>query len=100
AVTGVRIRDNSSGATTSLDVAAVFAYVGLQPNSAVLQNHLRLDADGCVPVDARMRTELKGMLAAGIVRSGASGRAVSSAGDGAIAARTADRYLTDHNWRD
>ena len=100
AVTGVRIKETTSGATTELDVAAVFAYIGLQPNSAVLQNLLQLDANGGIPVDAEMRTVLNGVLAAGIIRSGAAGRATSAAGDGATAARSADRYLTDHRWRD
>ena len=52
-----------------------------------------------VPVDQDMRTTLAGIFAAGTVRSGSPGRAVSSAGDGASAAIAADRYLADGIWR-
>ena len=99
AVTGVRMKDLASGATSNLEVAAVFAYIGLQPNAELLQDKLQLEASGHIPVDARMRTELKGILAAGIVRDGAAGRAGGAAGDGATAAIAADRYLTDLAWR-
>jgi thioredoxin reductase len=46
-----------------------------------------------------MRTELKGVFAAGTVRAGAHGRAAASAGDGAAAAIAADQYLKDGQWR-
>ena len=100
AVMGVRIKDITTGATSMLDVAAVFAYIGLQANSDLLHGQLTLDASGRIPVDALLRTERRGILAAGIVRSGAAGRAVSSAGDGAIAAISADHYLIDQSWRE
>jgi thioredoxin reductase len=45
-----------------------------------------------------MRTSLKGICAAGMVRSGAAGRASASAGDGSVAAITVDRYLADGDW--
>jgi thioredoxin reductase (NADPH) len=98
-VSAVRIRDMTAGAPSDLETAAVFVYIGLRPNTALLQGRAGLDPDGAVLTDASMRTELKGLLAAGTVRSGAPGRAASSAGDGAIAAVAADRYLADGNWR-
>jgi thioredoxin reductase len=45
-----------------------------------------------------MRTELPGLLAAGILRQGSLGQAAISAGEGAAAAKAADRYLTDGSW--
>ena len=92
-VTGVRLADGSE-----LALGAVFVYVGLQPNSELVSEQLRLDAGGRVPTDESMRTELPGLLAAGIVRRGAAGRAAASAGDGAAAATAADRYLAGEAW--
>ena len=92
-VTGVRLAGGSE-----LEVGAVFVYVGLQPNAELVSEQLRLDADGRVPTDESMRTELPGLLAAGIVRRGAAGRAAASAGDGAAAATAADRYLAGEAW--
>jgi thioredoxin reductase (NADPH) len=97
-VTGVRTRDAASGETAELEVGGVFVYVGLQPNSELLADHLDLDDDGRVPTDATMRTELPGLLAAGILRRGSLGQAAISAGEGAAAAKAADRYLGGGSW--
>jgi len=99
-VTAVRIRDMTDGTTSELETAGVFVYIGLKPNTALLQGRLGLDSSGAIPTDAWMRTELTGVFAAGTVRSGSSGRAVCSAGDGATAAVAVDRYLADGLWRD
>lgn len=98
-VSAVRIRDMTAGAASDLETAGVFVYIGLRPNTALLPGKAGLDANGAVPADASMRTGLRGLFAAGTVRCGAPGRAASSAGDGAIAAVAADRYLADGNWR-
>jgi len=97
-VSGLRTRELSSGAAADLEVGGVFVYVGLQPSTPWLAGQLTFDADGRIPTDGWMRTELKGVLAAGTVRAGSPCRAVSSAGDGATAALAADRFLTDGAW--
>jgi thioredoxin reductase (NADPH) len=99
-VTGLRTRQSRDGAVAELEVAAIFAYVGLQPNTAVLQDRLSLDLAGKIPTDGWMRSGLAGVCAAGNVRSQSPCRAVSAAGDGASAAVTVDRYLTDGTWRE
>jgi thioredoxin reductase (NADPH) len=97
-VTGVRIRDAASGDTSELELGGVFVYVGLQPNTDLLADLLELAEDGRVPTDATMRTELPGLHAAGILRRGSLGQAAISAGEGAAAAKAADRYLADGSW--
>jgi thioredoxin reductase (NADPH) len=92
-VAGIRIRDLASGETSDVEVAAVFVHAGRVPNTALLQGVVVLDAEGRVPTDAWMRTELPGLFAAGDLRSDSSGQAVSAAGDGATAAVAAHRYL-------
>jgi thioredoxin reductase (NADPH) len=99
-VTGVSTRKSRDGAVAELEVAAIFAYVGLQPNAAALQDRLSLDLAGKIPTDGWMRSQLAGVCAAGNVRSQSPCRAVSAAGDGASAAVTIDRYLTDGAWPD
>jgi thioredoxin reductase (NADPH) len=92
AVTGVR----AGGEVIA--VAAVFPFIGLAPNSALLEDLVRLAPSGRIPTDGAMRTSVQGLLAAGTVRAGAAGRAVAAAGEGAAAAIAADRYLTDGAW--
>lgn len=104
AVDGVRVKDMSGGAngngTNDLETAAVFVYIGLAPNAALVADRLSLDSTGRIPVDADMRTQLRGVFGAGTVRSGAAGRAVAAAGDGTVAAIAADRFLADGEWPD
>jgi len=99
AVTGVRTRTTTDGTETDLELAALFVYVGLTPNTAWLDSTLELDPSGRIPTDDRMRTFLPGLFAVGTVRSGSAGRAAGAAGDGATAAVAADQYLSDGAWR-
>jgi len=97
-VAGVRARTIASGATEEMAADAVFAFVGLEPNTSFLDGLLELDVTRRIVTDTALRTPQPGVLAAGIVRSGAAGRAAASAGDGAAAAIAADRYLEDGAW--
>jgi thioredoxin reductase (NADPH) len=99
-VSGLRIRKAGEDAVAALEVKAVFAYIGLEPNTAMLQDRMSLDRAGRIPVDGCMRSDLAGVCAAGTVRCQSPYRAVSAAGDGASAAVTIDRYLKDGLWRE
>ncbi len=95
-VSGLRVASN--GETADVAVDGVFVYVGLRPDTDFLGTVLPLDASGAIPTDAAMRTSLRGVCAAGMVRAGAAGRAAASAGDGSVAAISIDRYLNDGTW--
>ena len=100
AVTGVRVRHTATGETSELDCEAVFVFVGLQPNTAFLDDGSVLDDAGYIVTDTAMRTQLPGLFAAGTVRAGNACRAAAAAGDGATAATAADRFLADGQWRE
>jgi thioredoxin reductase (NADPH) len=97
-VAGLRTQDARSGAVSDVEVAAVFAYVGLQPNTAFVQKLLSLDSAGRIPTDALTRTGLPGLCAAGTIRAQSPCRATSAAGDGATAAIAVGRFLADGSW--
>ncbi len=99
AVIGVRVRDLASHAQSEIAADAVFAYVGLTPNAAFVGDLVALDATGRIPVDAAMRTQARGLCAAGNVRAGSPHRAAGAMGDGATAATALDRYLSTGEWR-
>lgn len=92
-VAGVRLGDGSE-----LELSGLFVYIGLQPNTALVADQLTLDEGGHLPVDGRLRTELAGVFAAGVLRRDAAGQATGSAGDGALAAKAAHHYLDDGGW--
>ena len=99
-VSHVRVKDASSGAERELATAAVFAFVGLVPNTQLVRGLLPLDSTGRICSDAAMRTPVKGICAAGNVRQGSPHRAAGAMGDGAAAAVAIDRYLATGTWRD
>ena len=99
-VTGVRVRDTATGAESEQDTAAVFAFVGLVPNSDLVRGTAPLDVSGRIRVDAAMRSPVKGLAAAGNVRQDSPHRAAAAMGDGVAAAVALDRYLATGAWRD
>lgn len=94
AVTGVRLKDVTSGAEREEPISGVFVFVGLEPNTAFVRDVLDLDEAGHIRTDIQMRASVAGVFAAGDIRQGAAGQLVSAAGDGATAAVAAFRYLT------
>ncbi len=93
AVTGLRVRDLDGGDDVDLDVAGVFVYVGLRPNTDLLAPLVELDDGGRVTTSAAMETSVPGLFAAGDIRRDSPGYVVSVASDGATAAAAAHRYL-------
>jgi thioredoxin reductase (NADPH) len=91
-VGGLRLRDRAGG-VEELEVAAIFPYVGLEPCSEYASGVVPLDADGRIVTGEEMSTSAPGVFAAGLVRSGAVGRATATAGEGAAAAVAADAFL-------
>jgi len=98
-LTGVRTRTTTDGAGSDVELAALFVYIGLTPNTAWLNGSVELGESGRIPTDGWMRSRVRGLFAAGTVRSESAGRAASAGGDGATAAVAADRYLSDGQWR-
>ncbi|MDX1563038.1 MAG: FAD-dependent oxidoreductase [Gammaproteobacteria bacterium] len=99
AVTGVKIKHLGSGDASEIECAAIFGFIGLEPNAGFLADNSLVDDTGAVLTDALLRTRQTGLLAAGTVRAGSIGRAAAAAGEGAAAALAADRFLSDGAWR-
>ncbi len=90
-VTGVTIR---RGAAVEHNLCrAVFAYIGLEPRTGILQGIIALDANGYIVTDLMMRASRPGLFAAGDIRAGSVNMLASVAGDAATAAISAVRYL-------
>ena len=93
-VTGVRTRNVETGQEGELDVAAVFVFIGMTPNTGYLQGRLPMDRGGHIIVNEWMETGLDGVFAAGDIRANSARQVVSAAGDGATAAIRADHYIS------
>ena len=77
---------------TVLQADAVFIFVGIIPNSELLEGVAELD-HGFVITDGKMETSVPGLFAAGDVRTTPFRQVVTAAGDGAAAAHAADEYI-------
>lgn len=92
-VSGVRVRDLESNESFQIDLAGLFVYVGMKPNTAFLKDLVHLSDSGHVPTDGWMRTEREGLYAAGDIRQDSAAQAITCTGDGATAAIAAYRYI-------
>jgi thioredoxin reductase (NADPH) len=94
-VSAVRVRELASGKSAGVELAGLFVYVGLQPNTAILRNLIDLSDSGRVPTDSWMKTARNGLYAVGDIRQDSAAQAITSAGDGATAAIAAYRYIKE-----
>jgi thioredoxin reductase (NADPH) len=98
AVTGARIRATTGDGVEELEASAVFVYIGLAPCTELVGVGASLTSTGHLATDPMLRTNRRGLFAAGTVRAGAVGRAVAAAGEGTHAAIAADEYLRTGDW--
>ncbi len=92
-VSGVRVQNVVTNLENVVGLSGLFVYVGLEPNTALVQGLVRLDNAGHIPVNLSMETEVPGLYAVGDIRQNSSSQLVSVAGDGATAAVAAFNYL-------
>jgi thioredoxin reductase (NADPH) len=93
-VTKVIGTDTASGKKVEFPADGVFVFVGLMPNSQFLEGSgVELDEIGFVKTDEGLQTAVKGVFAAGDIRSGATMQIASAAGEGATAALKIREYL-------
>ena len=72
----------------------VFVFIGLLPNTDFLKtSDIKLDEVGLIKTNERLETSIKGVFAAGDVRSGATMQIASAVGEGATAALRIREYL-------
>ena len=91
-------RHTESDETSQVDLAGLFVFVGLEPNTSFLDGIVPLDGAGHVETDIWMRTPTKGIFAIGDIRQDSAALLASSAGDGATAAVAARRYIASGDW--
>ncbi|MGA0241810.1 MAG: thioredoxin-disulfide reductase [Candidatus Marinamargulisbacteria bacterium] len=95
-MTGVKIKNNQTQATSTLDANGLFYAIGHDPNTAFLNGQLDVDDTGYLLTQGRtMQTSIAGVYACGDVQDHVYRQAITAAGTGCMAALEAERYLTD-----
>jgi thioredoxin reductase (NADPH) len=93
-ITGLKLLNVKTKQPSDLAVEGVFMYVGIKPNSEMVQGAVRTDELGFVITDEEMRTSMPRLFAAGDVRSKTLRQVATAVGDGAIAAVAAEEILS------
>jgi thioredoxin reductase (NADPH) len=81
------------GTDAKHETAGAFVFIGLDPNTAFLENSLDVDERGFIVTDAMFHTSVEGIFAAGDVRSGSTKQIASAVGEGAAVAIQIRYYL-------
>jgi thioredoxin reductase (NADPH) len=95
AVSKLRVKNTLSGQENTIDIDGVFVSVGHLPNISYLKSLQPEFSDGgFIRIDARMRTNVEGMLAAGDI-TGLENQLIVACAQGTLAALTAAKYLRE-----
>ncbi|MEU8924083.1 thioredoxin-disulfide reductase [Kitasatospora sp. NPDC048545] len=93
-LTGVTLRDTTTGETRELAVTGLFIAIGHDPRTELFKGQLDLDAEGYLKVEApSTRTNIPGVFGAGDVVDHTYRQAITASGTGCSAALDAERYL-------
>lgn len=96
-VQSIVVKNVKDGALTEIPVQGVFVYVGQIPHTQYFVGTLEKDARDYLITDEDMCTNIPGVFAAGDVRRKSLRQVVTAAGDGAIAAVSAIKYIEDYS---
>jgi alkyl hydroperoxide reductase subunit F len=92
-LTGITLKDRTSGKETDLTVDGVFAEIGWIPNTAFLEGFVNMNPEKEIIIDINCHTSVPGIFAAGDVTDIRTKQIITAAGEGAKAALSAYDYL-------
>ena len=100
AVKGLRLKDVSNGAKSTLEVEGMFLGIGHEPNAKMFNGQLDLDEEGYIRTRNNVftthhATEVPGVYACGDVQDRRYRQAITAAGSGCMAALEVEKYLEE-----
>lgn len=91
----VTIKNVNTGALTTKPTAGVFFFIGMTPQTDLVQGLVQRDPRGYIEVDEKQETSLPGLYAIGDCTNNYLKQVITACGDGARALVAAQRYLAD-----
>lgn len=87
------LKNVKTGEKSTLDVGALFIFIGFVPNSNLIREAVRKDQGGYYVTDDRMQTSVAGIFAIGDVRAQLVRQITNAVGDGTTAAVAAEKHI-------
>lgn len=94
-LSGIRIRDVSTGEISQVECDGVFISVGRTPETGLLKDQIDLDPSGYIRAGESTEINIRGVFAVGDVRTKVLRQVVTAVADGAVAAHYAEEYLAE-----
>ncbi len=94
-VSSVTVRNVKSDEITEIPISGCFVAVGMEPNTELLKEKVKLTASGHIAAGENTETNLPGVFAAGDIREKISYQIITAAADGAVAASRAGAYIAE-----
>jgi thioredoxin reductase (NADPH) len=97
-VEGIAVENVLDGSKKKILCSGVFMAIGHSPNTQRFAKYLRLDADGYIlfKENSAVETNIPGIFAAGDCSDKIYRQAITSAGTGAMAAMSAEKYIFEY----
>lgn len=92
-ITGVKLENVKTNKASELKLDGVFVYIGLVPRTDLYKNYLNIDEFGNIVADETCETNVKGVYAAGDVRTKKFRQLTTAVSDGTVAALAAEKYI-------
>ncbi|GKX68763.1 thioredoxin-disulfide reductase [Inconstantimicrobium mannanitabidum] len=94
-MTSAKIKNTKTEEEKEIELDAVFGYIGTEPKTSLFKDYIELSKSGYIITDEDMRTNVKGVYAAGDVRNKKYRQITTAVSDGTIAALDAEKYIVD-----
>jgi len=95
-VTGLKLRNVKTQATTDFPASALFLAIGHVPNAAMFDGQLDKDPDGYLKTENYVFTRVPGVFACGDVQDRRYRQAITASGSGCMAAMEVEKFLEEH----
>ncbi|MFC1973813.1 NAD(P)/FAD-dependent oxidoreductase [Chloroflexota bacterium] len=92
-LSAIKIKNVNSNQTSVLEISGILIRIGVRPNTEYLKGIVPLDELGQVIVNDLMETKVPSIFAAGDIRRNSARQVITAAGDGAMAAISAEKFF-------
>ena len=94
-VNGIVLKNVKTDKVTTLNIDGVFPFVGVIPNTELVNGQIKQDAYGFIVTDERMAASEPGVFAAGDIRTTPLRQVITAVSDGAVSATYAAKYIEE-----